>query len=154
MVRKGYIERQIAELGEVAARLLGLRQEHNYRGALMAMSTSCEGLTGLKMETLATLDDETLLSLFRTGRVLDSGRCLIAGLVLKELALIAEAQKNEKALQTAARKAGLLLAEALYADVDLRATEYHEALDWCVARAGDAPILTERVARLAADIAE
>jgi hypothetical protein len=149
MVRKGYVERLIEELGVVTARILGFRQEHDFKGAIIALQGASEGLTGMKMETLLKLDAETLLTIFRTSEVLDSGRCLMAGLIFRELAQIAEAQKNTPMVAPAYKKAGILLSDALYADPTLREEPYLTQWQECLDHAGtDSLLLHEKAARL------
>jgi hypothetical protein len=135
MVRKGYIERLIEDLGITVARLVGLRQQRDFRGAILVLQDSAEGLTGMKMETLLKLDVETLMMIFRTSEVLDSGRCLMAGLVFRELAQIAEGQGSTSLVAPAYTKAAVLLAESLYADPTLREEPYLTQWKECLAHA-------------------
>jgi hypothetical protein len=124
MVRKGYIERLIEDMGITAARIMGFRQDRDYKGAVIVLQGASEGLTGMKMETLLKLDAETLITIFRTSEVLDSGRCLMAGLIFRELAQIAQAQGSLNLIVPTYTKATIMIAEALYADPTLRVEPY------------------------------
>jgi hypothetical protein len=153
MVRKGYIERLIEDMGIAMARILGFRQERDFKGAILVLQDSAEGLTGMKMETLLKLDVETLMTIFRTSEVLDSGRCLMAGLVFRELAQIAEGQGSTSLVTPAYTKAAILLAESLYADPTLRAEPYLSQWQECLAHAStNSRLAHEKSARLQTEL--
>jgi hypothetical protein len=153
MVRKGYIERLIEDMGITIARILGFRQQRDFKGAILALQDAAEGLTGMKMETLLKLDVETLLTIFRTSEVLDSGRCLMAGLIFRELAQIAEAQGSTPLVIPAYTKAAVLLGESLYADPTLRVEPYVMQWHECLAHAPTTSLLAhEKAARLQTEL--
>jgi hypothetical protein len=80
MVRKSYIERQVEMLGQVLARILGMKERGDASGALEAVRAGGRQLAGMDLDTLARLSDEAVLSLLtnpRTG-VLDAAKAVIA----------------------------------------------------------------------------
>ena len=123
MVRKSYIERQVEMLGQVLARVLGLKERGDASGALDAVRAGGRQLAGMDLDTLARLSDEAVLSLLtspQTG-VLDAGKAVIAAALLDEQAQIRESQGETNAARAARSKAAVLLSEALVQEKELRA---------------------------------
>ncbi len=92
MVRKSFVERQMEMLGQVLARILGLKERGDASGALEAVRAGGRQLAGMDLDTLARLSDEAVLSLLTNSQtsVLDAAKAVIAAALLDEQAQIRE----------------------------------------------------------------
>jgi hypothetical protein len=119
--RKGYLERQIEGLAAVVAKLLRLKTDGDGANALREIQAGCKNLTGLDIDTFATLPDHTILGLLTSNDELDAGKAVVAAVLLAEQAEIhARRGSGAPAALARRRKAFTLLAEALVARPELR----------------------------------
>lgn len=123
MVRKGVLEQQIEALAAVLANLLGLQRNGDLDKALLALHAACKELSGLGIDTVVSVSDETLLSLLATNGDRDAGKCLVVAALLGEQARIQEKQGQAQAARAGNQRAFLLLTEALIHEDTLRNAE-------------------------------
>lgn len=118
MLRKGYIEQQIEGLSQAIARLLGLGGED--RDAVFAeISLAGRDLTGLNIDSLIALSDDSVLSMFTGGdRSRTAGNAYVMARLLTE-----RASRDEPNARRTRRKALILFAEALSQAPELHTPE-------------------------------
>lgn len=152
MVRKSFIERQVEMLGQVLARILGLKERGDASGALEAVRAGGRQLAGMDLDTLTRLSDEAVLSLLtspQTG-LLDAAKAVIAASLLDEQAQIRESQGETNAARAARTKAAVLFSEALAQENELRAPFRERFANLAAALASDGgPVPAGLLRRLA-----
>jgi hypothetical protein len=121
MMRKSYLQQQIEGLALVLARLLGLDGKERH----LALDRSCRDLTGLDLETLLRLDDQTVLAMFRTG---DRTRAAANAYVAAALLLL-RAEADPNVARSARRRALLLFAEAMARESALHRPDLRERFE-------------------------
>ncbi len=125
MVRKGYLEQQMEQLGQVIGRLLKLRDTDVGEAVLRAnLHAEAKSLTGINLALLPTLSDATLLSLFKGGNVLDAARCVVAAHLIAEDADIFHSEGKASQAKAGYRRAISLLDAALVQEDVLRTETY------------------------------
>lgn len=90
MVRKGYVEQQIENLIRFTAALLGIRKNSEPEALLLAIRAENKRLTGLELDTLATLPFKALLGFFLSNEKFDSANALVVGVLMDEAADVFE----------------------------------------------------------------
>lgn len=145
MVRKGYIEQQIEGLAQAMARMLRLGGD-GPEAIRRELGASCRELTGLELETLLSMSDETLLGLFAGG---DRTRRAANAHVASRL-LVERARLDRTVARPALRKALLLAAEGVVLEAALRAPEHRALFEQLRAALPDTdrtPMLRRQLAR-------
>ena len=141
MLRKGYIDRQIEDLATGLAKVLRLKSVGDTTGALAEIRLAGKKLVGLDMETLITLPEPTLLSLFTAGGgAFDAGKCLAAATLLGERAEIEAAEGRSDAARAGFQKALVLLVEAVRREESLRTEERRAQIEALRARLSSIPV--------------
>lgn len=135
MLRKGYVQRLIDELIEVAAKVLRLRTSGDDPAALQEIKGAAKSLVGFDTSALMRFSDASLLALLSSGGKLDAGKALAAGALLDAQAQIQESQGEKDAAYASWHKSLLLLTAAVRQEESLnteewrtRITEIHAAL--------------------------
>jgi hypothetical protein len=135
MVRKGYIQRLIDELVEVAAKVMRLRTSGDDPAALQEVKGAAKRLVGFDTGALTRFSDASLIALLSSGGSLDAGKALAAGALLDVQAQIELSRGEKEASRTSWHKALLLLTAAVRQEESLntdewrkRITEIHAAL--------------------------
>ena len=154
MLRKGYLEQQIEGLAQAIARLMGLGLDAADKdAALKEIALAGRDLAGLNLDTLLSLSDDSVLSMFTGG-----DRSRTAGNAYVCARLLAQRAERDPALARRARRKGLLLfAEALHLERTLHSPEIlaeFGALLKSVPPADVTPLLAQRLALAAEAIAE
>lgn len=132
MVRKGYIEQQIEEMGLLLARLIGLRKEGNYEAAMEELRAGAARLTGWDIDRVGALPESLLLSMLGGGNIRDTlevGKCIALASLLCERAELYRLEGRDTDAVSVERKALTLFCEALIAEPYLRRPEYRERID-------------------------
>ena len=125
MVRKGYFDQQMEQLGLVFARLLKIRTNGGREAEIReALHTEAKTVIGLNLGLLPTLSDATLLSLFKGGNVLDAARCVLAAHLIAEDAGLFQAEGKNGAARAGYRRAVMLLDAAMVQEDVLQTGEY------------------------------
>jgi hypothetical protein len=135
MVRRGYIQRLIDELIEVAAKVMRIRTSGDDPAALQEIKLAAKRLVGFDTGALTRFSDASLIALLSSGGSLDAGKALAAGALLDIQAQI-ESSRGEKASARASWHKSLLLLTAAVreeeslntAEWQTRITEIHAAL--------------------------
>ncbi len=141
MLRKGYLERQIEGLSEVLAKVLRLKGANDVAGALTEVRGACKRLSGMDIDTMVALPDETLLSLFTSGYGGQGvARCLVAATLLREQAGLHENQGQEHIARRGREKALLLFLESLLREDELRTDEYRTYIEGLRSQLSDSPL--------------
>ena len=143
MIRRGYVEEMIEAFGAVLSRLLLLKEERDFSGALTLIQSSSKSLAGLDVDTLARMPDETLLTM------LDPAQSAIAAALLDEQAQIYADRGDTGAAGRSNRKALLLFLEALGKEKGLRTSTLRERADRLIAQqtGPPSPAMLQRLAR-------
>lgn len=135
MVRRGYIQRLIDELIEVAAKVMRLRTSGDDPAALQEIKGAAKRLVGFDTGALTRFSDVSLIALLSSGGSLDAGKALAAGALLDVQAQIELSRGDKEAAHTSWHKALLLLTAAVRQEESLntdewrkRITEIHAAL--------------------------
>lgn len=84
MVRKDFILRVIEEMVAVIHQLVGLRAQHDYKGALQLLDQTYPRLTGLDADLIRHATPEKLLQLLSFAGEIDVSRVVAAAELLKE----------------------------------------------------------------------
>lgn len=113
MMRRGYIEQLIEALGQVMARVLKLGNDKDYINAHLQIKQATKHLTGMELETVTAVPEETLLSLLTARGVLDSGRAVVLASLLQGRGKLWELEGRMAEAYVDYRKALTLLTEAL-----------------------------------------
>lgn len=124
MVRKGYIQRLIDELIEVAAKVLRLRTAGDDPAALQEIKAAAKSMVGFDTTALTRFSDASLLGLLSSGGALDAGKALAAGTLLQAQGQIQSVQGEQEASRISWHKSLLLLTAALQAEPSLNTEEW------------------------------
>lgn len=147
MLRKSYLERQIEGLALVLAKLLRLKNEDS-ASALAEIHAGCKKLTGLDLDALRSLPDQTVIALLTTGDGFDASNCIVTATLLDERAEIEDAQGRPDDARVSRRKALVLFVEALLHEERLRSEAYRVRTDALIAQLSGQPLSTSLLHRL------
>ena len=141
MLRKGYLERQMEGLAEVIAKVLRLKESNDYGGALTEVRLACKKLSGMDIDTMIALPDETLLSLFTSGYGGQGvARCFVAAALLRAQADLHEHEGRADAARRGYEKALLLFLESLLREEDLRTDQYRAHIEGLKTKLSDSDL--------------
>ncbi|MES2462459.1 MAG: hypothetical protein V4671_17900 [Armatimonadota bacterium] len=135
MVRRGYIQRLIDELIEVAAKVMRMRTSGDDPAALQEIKGAAKRLVGFDTGALTRFSDASLIALLSSGGSLDAGKALAAGALLDLQAQVESSRGEKDAARASWHKALLLVTAAVRQEESLnteewrtRITEIHAAL--------------------------
>lgn len=128
MVRKGYIQRLIDELIEVAAKVMRLRTDGDDPAALQEIKAAAKRLVGFDTGALTRFSDASLLALLSSGGSLDAGKSLAAGALLDVQAQIQLSRGERDAAHASWHKALLLLTAAVRAEESLNTADWQKRI--------------------------
>jgi hypothetical protein len=140
MLRKGYLNRQIEALAMTLARLMGLKENGEPGQYAAALRSASRELSGLDLEMVASLTDESLLSLLTSDGELDMARCVILAALLTRQGEIHEAEGRSGPALARYRKSLTLLTEALSQEEALRTHEFTTQAEDLITRLSDQPL--------------
>jgi hypothetical protein len=140
MMRKGYLNRQIEALAMTLARLMGLKENGEPGQYAAALRSASRELSGLDLEMVASLTDDSLLSLLTSDGELDMARCVILAALLTRQGEIHEDEGRPAPALARYKKSLTLLAEALSHEEALRTREFTTQADDLIARLSDQPL--------------
>jgi hypothetical protein len=124
MVRRGYIQRLIDELIEVAAKVLRMRTSGDDPAALQEIKGAAKRLVGFDTEVLTRFSDASLIALLSSGGALDAGKALAAGALLDVQAQIQLSRGEKDAARASWHKSLLLLTAAVRQEESLNTEEW------------------------------
>jgi hypothetical protein len=128
MVRRGYIQRLIDELIEVAAKVLRMRTSGDDPAALQEIKGAAKRLVGFDTEVLTRFSDASLIALLSSGGALDAGKALAAGALLDVQAQIQLSRGEKDAARASWHKALLLLTAAVRQEESLNTEEWRKRI--------------------------
>jgi len=137
MLRKGYLNRQIEALAMTLARLMGLKESGELGQYAAALRSASRELSGLDLEMVAALTDDSLLSVLTADGELDVARCVILGALLTRQGEIHEGEGRTVPAVSRYRKSLTLLTEALVQEEQLRTHEFTTQVGGLLARLSD-----------------
>ena len=141
MLRKGYLERQMEGLSEVISKVLRLKTANDFSGALTEVRTACKRLSGMDIDTMVALPDETLLSLFTSGYGGQGvARCFVAATLLREQANLHDRQGETDSARRGREKALLLFLESVLRAEELHTEEYRSQIEALKSEIGDSAL--------------
>ena len=128
MVRRGYIQRLIDELIEVAAKVMRLRTSGDDPAALQEIKGAAKRLVGFDTGALTRFSDTSLIALLSSGGSLDAGKALAAGALLDVQAQIELSRGEKESARTSWHKALLLLTAAVRQEESLNTDEWRKRI--------------------------
>src|ERR1051325_9479451 len=137
MMRKGYLNRQIEALAMTLARLMGLKESGELGQYAAALRSASRELSGLDLEMVAALTDDSLLSLLTSDGELDMARCVILAALLTRHGEIHESAGRIGPAVSRYRKSLTLLTEALVQEEQLRTREFTTQVEDLLDRLAD-----------------
>ena len=124
MVRRGYIQRLIDELIEVAAKVMRIRTSGDDPAALQELKGAAKRLVGFDTGALTRFSDASLIALLSSGGSLDAGKALAAGALLDLQAQIQSSRGEKDAAHASWHKSLLLLTAAVREEESLNTEEW------------------------------
>lgn len=89
MLHRDYVLRLIEQFTKRLGAILARKRAGDIEGAEASLAETARQLIGMDVEALLAFPPVQLLQMFRTGGILDLGKCLVAADILKEYADIA-----------------------------------------------------------------
>jgi hypothetical protein len=148
MLRKGYLNRQIEALAMTLARLMGLKESGELGPYAAGLRSASRELSGLDLEMVAALTDDSLLSVLTADGELDVARCVILAALLTRQGEIHEGEGRIWSAVARYRKSLTLLTEALLHDEQLQTREFIPQVEDLLARLSDEEMPTPLLHRL------
>jgi hypothetical protein len=129
MLRKGLIEIQIELLTKALAKILLLKNEGDFAGALSEIRGASQRVAGWDTLFLVRLTDDSLIEQMNSEGRTDAGRCIVVARLMQEQGDIYHLQGQEKAALLFHQKALLLTLEAVVQEAKLRNDENAAAIE-------------------------
>ncbi len=129
MLRKGLIEIQLELLTKALTKILLLKNEGDFAGALSEIRAASQRVAGWDTLFLVRLTDDSLIEQMGTEGGTDAGRCVVVGHLMAEQGDIYHLQGLEKASLLFHQKALLLYLVAMVQEPKLRTEENASAIE-------------------------
>src|SRR5687768_10274675 len=97
MLRKGLIEIQIELLGKALGKILLLKNEGDFAGAISEIRGACQRVAGWDTMFLVRLTDDSLIEQMNAEVGTDAGRCIVVAKLLEQQADIHHMQDQKQA---------------------------------------------------------
>ncbi|PIU45139.1 MAG: hypothetical protein COS95_05325 [Ignavibacteriales bacterium CG07_land_8_20_14_0_80_59_12] len=148
MITRDYITRMIQVLAQALAKVLGLKESHQYPEALREIDETGLKLLGLNLSLVERLPDDQIMRLFGSDESLSIPKCYAIAKLLKEKGHIQELMGDEEgSFQEYLKSAGLFV-EAALASERSAAADYEADADFVIEKLSEYEIPLETEAKI------
>jgi len=136
-VQRDYILRIAEEFGRALAQVLYHRQIKDYAAAQSLIDEQCKQLLGVGIGFVHSMPEETLLSMLTSFGILNSEKCWLLAILLKEEGDIYQDQGNFNESYYSYLKSLNLILEVLSLDTTISGTDYVPELEGLLYKLSD-----------------